>query len=84
MRDQGKKGQEVCKDSVGGQRGSRGGMEGKQEARGTIWLCIRTNKVKTNNRDKKPRKQASENWCKQSFLQEKNNLTKGAKNNLKS
>ena len=30
--------QEVCRDSHGGQRGSFGGMEGKEEARGAIWI----------------------------------------------
>ena len=32
--------QEVCRDGHGGQRGSFGGMEGKEEARGAIWMCV--------------------------------------------
>ena len=33
-----RKKQEVCRDGHGGQRGSFGGTEGKEEARGAIWI----------------------------------------------
>ena len=32
--------QEVGSDGHAGQRGSCGGMEGKQEVCGTLWICI--------------------------------------------
>ena len=45
-----KKKQEVCRDDHGGQRGSFGSMEGKEETRGAIWMgMLKEGQKKTIN-----------------------------------
>ena len=53
-----RKKQEVCRDGHGGQRGLFGGMEGKEEARGTIWMNI--SKEGGKNRSKSAKKNENE------------------------